>query len=197
MIPGSGRSPRVRHGNPLSSGESTGQRSSEGYSPWGHTESDTTEEPKAGRTSTYTQESCHPELTNAASVFRRAPAACSSRGGGQSRHPQCPSTGPSPHASASPRRRAVAEPALGLEPEPLSGCCNCARGPPPPGPPPDGIGGGSPHLYTGTPQALSGMAVWCGVGVEPWHSSCCHWRCWTGGGAGRALGSPRWPWLWG
>ena len=34
------------HGNPLLLGESHGQRSLVGYSPWGHTESDTTEATK-------------------------------------------------------------------------------------------------------------------------------------------------------
>ena len=46
-IPGSGRSPGGRHGNPLHPnpflpGESHGQRSLVGYNPQGHTESDTT-----------------------------------------------------------------------------------------------------------------------------------------------------------
>ena len=38
-IPGSGRSPEERNGNPLPvflSGKSHGQRSLAGYSPWGH-----------------------------------------------------------------------------------------------------------------------------------------------------------------
>ena len=44
-IPGSGRSPGVGNGNPLQflPGESHGQRTLEVYSPWGRTESDTTE----------------------------------------------------------------------------------------------------------------------------------------------------------
>ena len=44
-IPGSGRSPREMHGNPLLSGEFHGQRSLVGYGPWGCKESDTTERP--------------------------------------------------------------------------------------------------------------------------------------------------------
>ena len=46
-IPGSGRSPRGGHGNPLqySCLENTqGQRSLAGYRPWGHKELDTTEQ---------------------------------------------------------------------------------------------------------------------------------------------------------
>ena len=38
-VPGSGRSPGVRHGNPLPvflPGKSHGQKSLAGYSPWGH-----------------------------------------------------------------------------------------------------------------------------------------------------------------
>ena len=45
-IPGSGRSPGGGHGNPLPvvlPGESHGQRSLVGYSPWCHKESDTSE----------------------------------------------------------------------------------------------------------------------------------------------------------
>ena len=45
-IPGSGRSPRVRNGTPLlvgCPGKFHGQRSLEGYSPWGHKECDVTE----------------------------------------------------------------------------------------------------------------------------------------------------------
>ena len=45
-IPGSGRSPGGGPGNPLQvflPGEPHGQRSLEGYSPWGHKESDRTE----------------------------------------------------------------------------------------------------------------------------------------------------------
>ena len=45
-IPRSGRSPGGGHGNPLQyscPGESHGQRSLAGYSPWGHKESDMTE----------------------------------------------------------------------------------------------------------------------------------------------------------
>ena len=44
-IPESGRSPGGGHGNPFQNSclESHGQRSLVGYSPWGHTESDTTE----------------------------------------------------------------------------------------------------------------------------------------------------------
>ena len=38
-----GRSPGGGHGIPLLPGESRGQRSLVGYSPWGHTESDMTE----------------------------------------------------------------------------------------------------------------------------------------------------------
>ena len=47
LIPGSGRSPGVRSGNPTqySPGHSHGQRSLAGYSPQGHRESDTTEYP--------------------------------------------------------------------------------------------------------------------------------------------------------
>ena len=46
-IPGFRRSPEGGHGNPTPvflSGESHGQMSLEGYSPWGHKESDTTGE---------------------------------------------------------------------------------------------------------------------------------------------------------
>ena len=46
LIPGSGRSPAEEHGNPFqysSPGESQGQRSLVGYSPWGCIELDTTE----------------------------------------------------------------------------------------------------------------------------------------------------------
>ena len=45
-IPGSGRSPGERHGNPTPvflPGESRGQRSLAGYHPWGCKESDMTE----------------------------------------------------------------------------------------------------------------------------------------------------------
>ena len=45
LIPGLGRSPGGGHGNPLHYaclGNPHRQRSLEGYSPWGHTESDTT-----------------------------------------------------------------------------------------------------------------------------------------------------------
>ena len=45
-IPGSGRSPGGGHGNPFPvflPGDSHGQRSLVGYSPWGHKEQDTTE----------------------------------------------------------------------------------------------------------------------------------------------------------
>ena len=45
--PGLGRSPRGGHGNPLQYScleNPHGQRSLEGYSPWGHKESDTTEQ---------------------------------------------------------------------------------------------------------------------------------------------------------
>ena len=45
-IPGSGRSPRGGHGNPLQYScleNPHGQRSLEGYSPWDHKESDTVE----------------------------------------------------------------------------------------------------------------------------------------------------------
>ena len=44
-IPGSGRSPGVRNGNPLQylPGKAHGQRSPTGYSPWGCRESVTTE----------------------------------------------------------------------------------------------------------------------------------------------------------
>ena len=48
-ILGSGRSPGGGNGNPLRyflPGESHGQRSLEGYSPWGYKESDTTEHPR-------------------------------------------------------------------------------------------------------------------------------------------------------
>ena len=47
LIPGSGRSPRVGHGNPLPvflPGESHGQRSLVGYSPWGRKELNATEQ---------------------------------------------------------------------------------------------------------------------------------------------------------
>ena len=47
LIPGSGRSPWRRKWQPtpaFSPGESHGQRSLAGYSPWGHKESDTTEQ---------------------------------------------------------------------------------------------------------------------------------------------------------
>ena len=43
-IPGSGRSPGVRNGNPLQYGKSHGQRSLVGYSPWGRRQSDMTEQ---------------------------------------------------------------------------------------------------------------------------------------------------------
>ena len=46
LIPGSGSSPGGRNGNPTPvflPGESHGQRSLEGYSPWGHKELDMTE----------------------------------------------------------------------------------------------------------------------------------------------------------
>ena len=46
LIPGSGRSPGGGHDNALQYsclGETRGQRSLAGYSPWGHTEWDTTE----------------------------------------------------------------------------------------------------------------------------------------------------------
>ena len=45
-IPGSGRSPGGRHGSPLQYScleNPHGQRSLEGYSPWGHKESDMTD----------------------------------------------------------------------------------------------------------------------------------------------------------
>ena len=42
LIPGSGRSPGGGHSNLLLPGESHGQRSLAGYSPWGCKESDTT-----------------------------------------------------------------------------------------------------------------------------------------------------------
>ena len=47
LIPGSGHSPREENGNPIPvflPGKSHGQRSLVGYSPWGHKESDTTEQ---------------------------------------------------------------------------------------------------------------------------------------------------------
>ena len=49
LILGSGRFPRGGRGNPhqYSSGKSHGQRSLAGYSPWGHKELDTTEQPSA------------------------------------------------------------------------------------------------------------------------------------------------------
>ena len=44
VIPGLGRSPGGGHGNPIFlPGESHGQKSLVGYSPWGHKESDATE----------------------------------------------------------------------------------------------------------------------------------------------------------
>ena len=45
LIPGSGRVPRGGNGNPLYilAGKSHGQRSLEGYSPWGHKDLDMTE----------------------------------------------------------------------------------------------------------------------------------------------------------
>ena len=44
LIPGLGRSPGGGHGNPVFlPGESHGQKSLVGYSPWGHKELDTTE----------------------------------------------------------------------------------------------------------------------------------------------------------
>ena len=45
LIPGLGRSPGEGHGNPLLflPGESHGERSLTGFSPWGHKESDMTE----------------------------------------------------------------------------------------------------------------------------------------------------------
>ena len=57
-IPGSGRSPGEGNGNPLQlflPGESHGQRSLAGYSPWGHKESDMTEQLKLTNTMVYTQ----------------------------------------------------------------------------------------------------------------------------------------------
>ena len=44
LIPGSGRSSEEGNGNPLQyyCPENPGQRKLEGYSPWGHKESDTT-----------------------------------------------------------------------------------------------------------------------------------------------------------
>ena len=52
LIPGSGRSPGGGHGNPLLflPGESHGQRSLVGYSPWGREESDMTEMTEDART---------------------------------------------------------------------------------------------------------------------------------------------------
>ncbi|CAI9161147.1 unnamed protein product [Rangifer tarandus platyrhynchus] len=50
-IPGLGRSPGGGHGNPLQYsclGNLHGQKSLMGYSPWGHTESDTTEQLNTG-----------------------------------------------------------------------------------------------------------------------------------------------------
>ena len=47
LIPGSVRSPRAGHGNPLQYSyleNPHGQRSLAGYSPWGHKESDVTEQ---------------------------------------------------------------------------------------------------------------------------------------------------------
>ena len=47
LIPGSGHSPGEENGNPIPvflPGKSHGQRSLVGYSPWGHKESDTTEQ---------------------------------------------------------------------------------------------------------------------------------------------------------
>ena len=47
LIPGLGRSPGGGHGNPLQYTcleDPLGQRSQEGYSPWGHKESDKTEQ---------------------------------------------------------------------------------------------------------------------------------------------------------
>ena len=47
LVPGLGTSPGVGNGNPLQYsclGEFHGQRSLAGYSPWGHKESDMTEE---------------------------------------------------------------------------------------------------------------------------------------------------------
>ena len=47
LIPGLGRAPGERNGNPLQyslPGEFHRQRSLDGYSPWGHKESDTTEQ---------------------------------------------------------------------------------------------------------------------------------------------------------
>ena len=52
-IPGTDRSPGEGNGNPLHYsclGESHGQRSLVGYSPWGHKESDTTEQPSTAQT---------------------------------------------------------------------------------------------------------------------------------------------------
>ena len=43
-IPGLGRSPGEGNGNPLLPRKSHGPRSLVGYSPWGHKESDTTEQ---------------------------------------------------------------------------------------------------------------------------------------------------------
>ena len=46
LIPGSGRSPGEGNGNPFQylPGKFHGQRSLEGYSPWGHEESDITDQ---------------------------------------------------------------------------------------------------------------------------------------------------------
>ena len=57
LIPGSGRSPGVGNGNPLQYSwprNFQGQSSLEGYSPWGHKESGTTE-----RTHTHTHTHTH------------------------------------------------------------------------------------------------------------------------------------------
>ena len=43
LIPGPGKAPGRGHGNLLLPGESPGQRSLVGYSPWGHKQSHTTE----------------------------------------------------------------------------------------------------------------------------------------------------------
>ena len=62
LIPGSGKSPGEGNGYPLQYsclGESHGQRSLEGYSPWGHKESDTTEPLTHTHTHTHTHIHTH------------------------------------------------------------------------------------------------------------------------------------------
>ena len=55
-IPGLGRSPEGGHGNPLHYSGLENQRNMAGYSPWGHKESDTTEQLSTAEHSYYFRE---------------------------------------------------------------------------------------------------------------------------------------------